>query len=430
MANFGDLTPDNTISGGTSGAAIGNTGDRLKVDALITASDLTQASYDAFGRLRTSSPHALFESAFRYDEQPELWSSLLVNSGTLTYNTDRCAVILSAANTVGSRAVYQTRSYFKYGPSRSTLVAASFNLKGIVSGQIKRLGQYDDENGYFLELSGSSAYFAIRSKISGTVVDAKVSQSSWNVDRLDGAGESGLTIDFTKQNILQFDYQWLGSGSVRFGFVINGSVVICHKVDHANILDVLYSQTATLPIRAEIIRDTSSTSTIELTCCSIIIEGESVNQGQLRNVNPGTTPSSFATIGTRKSILSLRKKSDSLAVPVVDINTTVFPNSSDTFLVELVKNGTVAGGSWVDLPGKCQANLTSTSFVDGVVLAANYVSGGSGAVSSSALLNLREALNTSLGSDLSGNSEIFSIVVTSLTATATIYGSMNYKELV
>ena len=277
MANFGDLTPDNTISGGTSGAAIGNNGDRLKVDALITASDLTQSSYDAFGRLRISSPHALFESAFRYDEQPELWSSLLINSGALTYNDDRCAVILSTANVVGSRAVYQTRSYFKYGPSRSTQVAASFNLKGIVSGQIKRLGQYDDENGYFLELSGSSAYFAIRSKISGTAVDTKIAQANWNVDKLDGTGESGLAIDFTKQNILQFDYQWLGSGSVRFGFVINGSMVICHKVDHANTLEVLYSQTATLPIRAEIIRSTSSTSTMEITCCSVIIEGESVN---------------------------------------------------------------------------------------------------------------------------------------------------------
>ena len=127
--------------------------------------------------------------------------------------------------------------------------------------------------------------------------------------------------------------------------------------------------------------------------------------------------------------MSLRKKSSSLDVPVVDINTSVFPNSADTFLVELVKNGTVTGGTWDDLPGKCQVNLTSTSFSGGVVLAASYVSGGSGAVSSSALLNLREALNTSLGSDLSGNSEIFSIIVTSLTATSTIYGSMNYKEL-
>lgn len=430
MSTFGDLSTENTISGGTSGVAIGNNGDRLKVDALITASDLTQASYDAFGRLRTSSPHALFESAFRYDEQPELWSSLLINSGALTYNASRCAVILSTVDTVGSRAVYQTRSYFKYGPSRSTLVSASFNFKGIVSGQTKRLGQYDDENGYFLELSGSSAYFAIRSKISGSPVDSKVAQSSWNVDKLDGTGASGLTIDFSKQNILQFDYQWLGSGSVRFGFVINGSMIICHKIDHANVLDVLYSQTATLPMRAEIVRTSASSSSIELTCCSVIIEGESINQGQLRNVNLGEIASTFSSVGTRKSILSIRKKAAFLSVPVIDINTSVFPNSADTFLVELIKNGTVTGGTWSDLDGVCQSNLTSTSFSGGSILAANYVSGGSGAVTSSALLNLREALNTSIGSSLSGESEIFSIVVTSLSSTSSIYASMNYKELI
>lgn len=430
MANFGDLTPDNTIAGASNGTLIGNVGDRLKIDAFVSGSDLAQSSYDAFGRLRTSSVHVLFESSFRYDNQPDLWASLTTNGASIAHNANKCAIVLTTTSTIGSRAVYQTRGYFKYGPARSSIGFMSFNLKGSVSGQVKRVGQYDDRNGYFLELSSGTAYFVIRSSISGSVVDTKIAQANWNIDRLDGTGTSGLTIDFTKQNILEFDYQWLGSGSVRFGFSINGIAYICHKFSNSNINETMYSQTATLPMRVEIITSTASSSFIEFTCCSIGIEGEEINQGQLRNVNSGEDARLFASDGDRRSILSLRKKSSFIEVPVVDINTSVFPNSSDKFLVELVKNGTISGGSWIDLDGACQANLTSTSFSGGTILTASYIAGGSGAVYSSGLLNLREALNTNLGSDVSGVSETFSIVVTALTSTSSIYGSMNYKELV
>jgi hypothetical protein len=429
MSTFSDLTPDNTISGGTTGASIGNNGDRLKVDANIESTSLQQPSYDAFGRIRTSSVHVMFESSFRYDLQLELWSSITTNGATVSHESNKCAVVLATTSTVGSSAIYQTRGYFKYGPARSSIVFMSFNLKGSVPGQTKRIGQFDALNGYFLELSGGTAYVVIRSKISGSVVDTKIAQADWNIDKLNGTGESGITIDFTKQNILEFDYQWLGSGSVRFGFSIGGVAYICHRFSNANINETMYSQTATLPMRVEISTQTSSSSTIEFACCSVGIEGEQINQGQLRNVSSGEAVSNFSESGDRRSILSIRKKSTNLEIPVVDINTSVFPNSSDKFLVELVKNGTVTGGTWVDVSGFCQVNRTSTDFSGGLALTASYVAGGSGAVNSSGLLNLREALNTSLGSDLSGNSEIFSIVVTALSNTSSIFGSMNYKEL-
>jgi hypothetical protein len=83
MSTFSDLTPDNTISGGTNGASIGNVGDRLKTDSLIVI-DANSPMLDAFGRQRVSNPYSLFESSFRYDLQADLWSSLQSNGGAIT----------------------------------------------------------------------------------------------------------------------------------------------------------------------------------------------------------------------------------------------------------------------------------------------------------------------------------------------------------
>ena len=43
-----------------------------------------------------------------------------------------------------------------------------------------------------------------------------VYQSSWNIDRCDGTGESKINIDWQKFNIFQIQMQWLGVGAVTF----------------------------------------------------------------------------------------------------------------------------------------------------------------------------------------------------------------------
>jgi hypothetical protein len=73
-----------------------------------------------------------------------------------------------------------------------------------------------------------------------------VNQSSWNGDKLDGTGPSGLTLDPTKAQILWMDFEWLGVGSVRCGFIINGVFYVCHTFNNANLITSVYMTTATL----------------------------------------------------------------------------------------------------------------------------------------------------------------------------------------
>jgi hypothetical protein len=73
---------------------------------------------------------------------------------------------------------------------------------------------------------------------------------AWNGDKLDGTGASGLTLDLTKPQILWIDFEWLGVGNVRCGFIINGQYIVCHTYQTANVYwnFCLYT-TAILPIK-------------------------------------------------------------------------------------------------------------------------------------------------------------------------------------
>jgi hypothetical protein len=77
----------------------------------------------------------------------------------------------------------------------------------------------------------------MRTYIGGSVDNTtrRVEQSAWNGDKLDGTGASGLTLDLTKPQILWMDFEWLGVGNVRCGFIINGQYIVCHTYQTANV---------------------------------------------------------------------------------------------------------------------------------------------------------------------------------------------------
>ena len=60
---------------------------------------------------------------------------------------------------------------------------------------------------------GTSSTSAVVSK----TVDTRIYSSAFNIDRLDGTGPSGYTIDLTKMQMFYIDYSWYGAGFIRFG---------------------------------------------------------------------------------------------------------------------------------------------------------------------------------------------------------------------
>ena len=86
-----------------------------------------------------------------------------------------------------------------------------------------------------------------------TVVDARIPQSGWNLDKADGTGSSGFQLDINKILMYYIDYAWYGAGTVRYGVKDQtGDILYVHKFVHGNNKTEAYFRAGNLPIRYEV----------------------------------------------------------------------------------------------------------------------------------------------------------------------------------
>lgn len=263
-------------------------------------------SVDAFGRVRSSQPVSIFDYKSIFGLNTEIWESETVGVGSsVTHQPNEASILLTAGDGIAS-ALMQTYRYFPYVPGRSFLVIMTGVLGNGVAGTIRRIGLFDDNNGLFFELNGTTFNVVRRTKTSGAVVNNSVPQTSWNLDTLDGNGKSKITLDISKAHIFIIDFQWLGVGRVRFGFNIDGQVIYCHEMVHANTLDVVYMATPTLPLRYEIAKTSGLATTLKAICCSLSSEAGYLLPGMVFSASNGATLRSGIT--ARTPIIAVRLK--------------------------------------------------------------------------------------------------------------------------
>jgi hypothetical protein len=349
-------------------------GDTIYVQPGTTAGD-------SFGRLRVSNPLTLFDSEHRYFDNG-LWATSTGVSGAATFNADQGLVDLTLGTTSGDKVFRETYKVFTYQPGKSLQVMNTFVMESGQENQRQRVGYFSSGNGVFIEQSGTASPAIVkRSSVSGSVVDTRIEQSDWNLDTLNGSGESGYTLDLTKAQIFWSDFEWLGVGTVRAGFVINEEFVHCHSFHHANKIDSTYMTTATLPCRYEIenLDTVTSSGTLKQICTSVISEGGYQLRGDAHSIaTPVNSPRSLTSTGVDYPVISLRLKSgetDAVAIPV-GVSVLGITNNTN-YNWSLVKGGTTSGGSWEDLDvhSSVQYNLSGTSISGGVTLANGFTVG-------------------------------------------------------
>jgi hypothetical protein len=353
-------------------------------------SSFPATSTDAFGRLRISEPFTMFDSSHRFDDN-DLWATSSANGGGAVFNNAQGLVDLGVTTAAGSQVIRETLKVFSYQPGKSLQVMSTFVMNPAKVGLTQRVGYYGSGNGYYLELNdtANTLCFVERSSVSGALVNTKISQlggvygpgdTGWNVDPMDGSGPSGITLDITKAQILWMDLEWLGVGTVRMGFVINGQFYICHEWQHANIITSTYITTASLPLRYEIINNasTASASTLKQICSTVISEGGYVLAGQQQSVGTSiTAPKVLAVAGTYYPLVSLRLKTTRLdAIVILTAISILGSGNNETFQWQVRASGTTTAGSWVSA-GSASAveyNLTGTAYTGGRILASGFTS--------------------------------------------------------
>jgi len=391
---------------------------------------------DAFGRLRTSQPYSLFDSQNRYaiDNQ---FDTATVTGGSITYLPNESSVRMDLTTASGAEVVRQSYRSMLYQPGKGLLALMTFVMNTPKANLRQRVGYFGTQNGLYFELTGASPgtkAFVLRTYVGGSVdnTSRRVEQSAWNGDKLDGTGASGLTLDLTKPQILWMDFEWLGVGNVRCGFIINGLYVVCHTYQTANVYGTsVYMTTAILPIRYEITNTaaTADASSMKQICSSVMSEG-GLEPVSVNHVAARTT--SLVGIGTTLvPLVSIRLASTALGAVVLPSSIKVLPTSlSDDFEIQLVKNATLTGASFtaVASDANVEYDVSSTAMSNGTTIQIDYAASS---VLGNTALNEPGSFNwdTQLGASISGTSDVYTLGVRVITGTGDIIGSLSFFDL-
>ncbi len=408
---------------------------------------------DSFQRLRVSQSTTLFDSQQEYGlDTLRTWDATA--NGTLSIttgstdgsvtsgsnavgptNTSTRMTPITVSTTNGHYSILQSRQYTRYIPGFSHLILMT---------------------GVFASGSSYTAKLVRRTSTSGSAVEEEVSQSSWNIDKFDGTGPSGITLDLTKTQILFIQAQWLGVGRVIIGFDINGRLYPAHQFLHANVLELPYTQIFNLPVRYEI-RNTGAAEskarvgyfdhangfylettrsvaggTINFVCASVQSEGAEDARGFPRSAGNGTT-----TIGvtTRRPILSIRPKTTYNSrtnrghIEVAEFDITAGTNNA---FIEVVVGGTLTGAAFasVGTDSIAEFDVAASAISGGIVINGGYALSGSGVTRGlfAGTADIRNPLVLSQIDALTATQVPISLVATSFTGTSNISGTFNWHE--
>lgn len=406
---------------------------------------------DSFGWQRVSQATTLFGTTQEYSPHPLLVENYTAGTATATHSTSTGSTVLSTvATTSGNRAMRQTKVYWQYQTGRAQLIKMTGRLSasGTPSGAaVARIGYFDDNNGVFFCRDATGYALVKRTNTSGSVVETRVAQSSWNIDKMDGTGPSGVTVDFTKEQIFVMDLQWLGVGRIRLGLNIGGVLRYVHEFDHANTTTVVYIRTACLPMRYEVFNSggTGAIITMEAVCMAVESEGGVINEGgyQFTCGTKGVVSASLANSATLTPIMTLRLRDTfngltyrghihpgllELLVKTNDIYYEWIWNVATLTSAGGATNE-LTGGTWVNAEATysgLEFNLAATAYTGGTIVGGGQALSGTGSA--------KEATSTDgpakllLARTYANTRDTLTLAARGIGGAATAYATLNYEE--
>jgi hypothetical protein len=427
VAIIGNITGITTLPAITGNVQIWDGGNSITVDGNVNATitgtstfTLGTGSTDAFGRLRVSEPYTLFDSKARYYDHNE-FSNVNTTGGNVVYNANSSTFELNVTAANGSSVIRETKRVFPYQPGKSLLILATFCMNTPRTNLRQRVGYFTTNNGIYFENDGTYNYLVIRSYSSGALVEDRVRQDAWDNPF------AGLNVDRTQ--IFWTDVEWLGVGSVRCGFVVNGAYVLCHTFHHANIAGntTTYMTTAVLPVRYEITNTagTSGASMMRQICATVISEGGYNAFTYSETAGRGTSVLRLSSSGTYYPVVSIRLDSTRLDAIVLPRQVDVLSPTVNYYRWKLVLNPTLTGANWAghSNSGTVEYDTAATAISGGTELQAGYVS-------SRELSELgADAFAFQLGRTLAGVSDIVTLAMAATSNNADVLAQIGWQEI-
>jgi hypothetical protein len=276
-------------------------------------------------------------------------------------------------------AIHQTKNYHHYQPGKSQLVKTSFVFGSPVANVTKRTGLFDNVEGIFLEMSGATLSWNIRS----VNLNQTAGINTW-LDPMDGTGPSGVNLDFSKTQLAFIDFQWLGVGQVRCGFVHEGRNMITKIFYNTNNIEFPYLRNPSLPIRCEIASSGGSGSMKQI-CATVVSEGGYSEVGREYDISSGHIGRSCPVGGTAYPILAIRLKNlfkglaNRVSVRLTNISAFALGSNAQWQLWKFPTASALTGTvNWsdVNVNSACEFSVAPTAVVltSGLLVTSGYVS--------------------------------------------------------
>jgi len=380
-------------------------------------------------RFKVSPFQTSFFNTFQYGLETDVWETDTTGTASAVHNPDASNVTMSVGSTAGDKVIRQTRQVMRYIPGRVSLVSFAIRLETPVAGVRRRFGIFDGENGAYFEDDGGTYSCVLRSNVTGSVVETRVTRDNWNGDKLDGNGYSQITADPEAVQMINIEYEWYGAGQVIFSYTIDGETHSIHKFNIANRQNQVWCSTPFLPIRVEIENVTGAAGThyIYQGSNSLTQEGEPEKLGTLISYSNSISGTTLPSANTFYPVLSLRLKPTDLAGIVLPRSLQVATNDNTNVFWRLVENPTLTGGTWIDHPNPdaiTQVNTTATAVSGGVVILSGFTVGGG-----ANLIDLDDKASLQIGrSSLGTVSDIYTLECASPNTNKAALAVLNWLE--
>lgn len=384
---------------------------------------------DAFSNIRVANSKIIGGYEYSNDAQTDLFSDAVQNGGSVTYTPASATVTLGVTGANGSSVSRTTNRYHFYQPGCGNLAIITCYLGDSGKpGNVRRWGYFDQNDGLFFELSGTTLNVVLRSSNLGQEI--RVPSTLWNGDKLDGTGKSGMTIDVTKANFYWIDYAWLGVGVARFGILgPDGQRWVVHTFENPNSYSGPYMRTGSLPMRWENTNTalTAGSSELNLICAAVYSE----NRTDYVFWRYGDIERTSAVVTTDTHILSMRP---TLERETGVINRTgIYPESIQVYVtggaikLSIYDDATITSPTWVPASSLAEYDVSAT-VSGGDKFQTWYLGEGTHNIDVSKIYETNDEGYHVLANGLS--SQTMSLVATKLGGTTvTVSACLNYREL-
>jgi len=405
--------------------------NNVNVEPVVIGGGDGSTAYDAFGRLRVSNPLTIFDSK-NVMSKNNLFDEALTGSGGVTYTANKSTVNLNVTEVSGDKVIRQSKRVMSYQPGKSLLNLNTFVMNTLTANLKQKIGMFDANNGIFFYADGTTLKIVRRTYVTGSPADTEISQSAWNGDKLNGTGASGYTLNPTLATIMFMDFEWLGMGSVRVGFVIDGKFITAHTFYNANSLSTVYMQTANLPIRYEI--ETAATLaagtyTLQQVCSTTMSEGGYAPEGirQMIGTSQINAGVNLTTTNTYYNLATIRIKSGRPYAVIVPSGLDVLNISNNDFEFGLFVNATPSSAfSYTSFSDNVEYDLTTVDLTaTGTRIAGGYMGGKTSPFS----IGEGFVFANQLGQTISGTSDTLTLGVRTGSANGDVSALLKWYDL-